>query len=107
MKTLKLSDEFIFKSMEKLVSNLRIEIGQKDSYIKELEYTISTSDTPASSRICAIDYDRFKELQKEEYISEILDRNEKLKIKIKEYKQEILFLKNEIDILLSKIKKCE
>ena len=106
MLKLRLSDNFIIKSMEKRISELEISLGQKDSYILELESLLKNKDQPASTRIANTDYCRFKELQEEEYISEILERNKKLKDKIKERERMLKFLENEFDILLNKQKGC-
>lgn len=101
--TIKLSDKFLMESMYKRISSLEIQLGQKDSYIQELESNLNNSNQPASTRIANLDYERFKEIQKEEYFAELLDKNSKLKNKIKDKDFEIRFLKEQLDKYISKI----
>ena len=101
--TLKLSDKFVMESMSKRISALEIQLGQKDTYIQELEYFLKNSTQPASTQIANLDYERFKEIQKQEYFKELIEKNIKLKNKILKLGFEIKFLKNELDKYINKI----
>ena len=101
--TIKLSDKFLIKSMIKRISSLEIQLGQKDSYIQELESNLNNLNQPASTAIANFDYERFKEIQKEKYFAELLEKNSKLKDKIKNKDFEIRFLKEQLDKYINKI----